>query len=77
MYLIISSPGDAEVLCARGSVGSALRAPGQRQQPRIQVRTAAAQHLSYKIEFAFQEGVGAHCVAVSLSPLSQQPVSFR
>ena len=76
MYLIISSPGDAEVLCPRGSVGPALRAPGQRQQPRIQVRTEAAQP-SYKIEFAFQEGVGAHCVAVSLSPLSQQPVSFR
>ena len=75
MYL--TSIGDAEVLCARGSVGAALRAPGQRQQPRIQVRTEAAQQLSYKIEFAFQEGVGAHCVAVSLSPLSQQPVSFR
>ena len=27
--------------------------------------------------FIFQEGVGVHCVAVSLSLLSQQPVSSR
>ena len=38
---LFPSPGDAKVVSSQGFVGPALRPPGQRQQPRLQVRVAA------------------------------------